>query len=76
MATATKKKPAAKKKAPAKKPAAKRAPAKKAASRSVSVSNRRFITRSDEYTQLTWVLVCIWLVLIAIFLGTVVGQMG
>jgi hypothetical protein len=71
MATATKKKPAAKKKAPAKK-----APAKKAAVRSANVSNRRFVTRSDEYTQLTWVLICIWLVLIAIFLGTVIGQMG
>jgi hypothetical protein len=72
MATATKKKPAAKKKAPAKKPVAKKAPAKRAA----SVSSRKFVTRSDEYTQLTWVLICIWLVLIAIFLGTVVGQMG
>jgi hypothetical protein len=69
---ATKKKSAAKK-TTAKKPA-KRAPARK---KSVSSTGRRqFITRSDEYTQLTWVLICVWLVLIAIFLGTVVGQMG
>jgi hypothetical protein len=74
MATATKKKPAAKKKAPARKPAAKKAPVKKAAAS--SVSRRQFITRSDEYTQLTWVLICIWLVLVAIFLGTVVSKMG
>jgi hypothetical protein len=74
MATATKKKPAAKKKAPARKPAAKKAPAKRTSG--ASASRRQFITRSDEYTQLTWVLICIWLVLVAIFLGTVVGKMG
>jgi hypothetical protein len=66
----------------AKKPAAKKAPAKrktapkKAAVRSASTSRRRFITRSDEYTQLTWILVSIWLVLIAIFLGSVIKQVG
>jgi hypothetical protein len=82
---ATKKKPAAKK-APAKKPAVKKsstkkAPVKKSSAksatvRSAAVSRRQFITRTDEYTQMTWILVSIWLILIAIFLGAVVGQMG
>jgi len=76
MATTTKKKPTTKKKTPARKPVAKKAPAKKTAVRSASVGRRKLITRSDEYTQLTWVLICVWLVLIAIFLGTVVGQMN
>lgn len=77
MATTKAKKPAAKrapaKKAPAKRPAARRTPAKKA---SASVARRMLITRNDEYTQLTWILVSIWLVLIAIFLGVVIGKVG
>ncbi|HWT55728.1 MAG TPA: hypothetical protein VN031_01700 [Candidatus Microsaccharimonas sp.] len=63
----------------AKKPAAKKAPAKRTAAKkatnSRSSATRRFVmSRNDEYTQLTWVLVCIWLVLIAIFLATVIGH--
>ena len=74
MAT-TKKKPAAKK-APAKKAVVKKTSVKKKAVRSANTGRRQLITRSDEYTQLTWVLIAIWLILIAIFLGTVVGKMS
>jgi hypothetical protein len=67
-----------KKKSVAKKPVAKKKPAaKRPVVRSASAARRRpLISRSDEYSQLTWVLVCVWLVLIAIFVGTVVGQWG
>ena len=61
----------------AKKPVAKKAPAKKkVAVRKASTSRRQLITRSDEYTQLTWILIAIWIILIAVFLGTVIKQVG
>lgn len=75
MAT-TKAKKASTKKAPAKRPVAKRKTASKKVVRSASPGKRPLITRSNEYTQLTWVLIGIWLVLIAVFVGTVVGKMG
>lgn len=68
------------KKAPAKKPVAKKPVGKKAAPKKSSsklrVSRPTMVARRDEYTQLTWILICIWLVLIAVFLGTVAGQMS
>ncbi|MGH7241209.1 MAG: hypothetical protein ACREGB_02865 [Candidatus Saccharimonadales bacterium] len=69
MATTKAKKPVAKK-APAKKPAAKKTAVKRSSPSLLTMN------RNDEYTQLTWVLVCIWLVLIAIFLATVIGKWG
>ena len=74
MATTKKKAPV--KKTASKKPVARKTAAKKPVVRSASTTRRKLITRSDEYSQLTWVLICIWLVLIAIFLGTVIGQRG
>lgn len=68
MATKTKK-PVAKKK-----PASKKAVSSKTSVRTANARRRPFITRSDEYTQLTWILISIWLVLIAIFLGSVIKQ--
>jgi hypothetical protein len=64
---ATKAKKSTPKKAPVKK-----ASAKKAASKKATTGRRSLITRSDEYTQLTWVLIAIWLILIAIFLSIVI----
>lgn len=69
-------KQAVKKTVATKKTAPKKSVASKPVTRVTGARRGKLISGSEEYSQLTWVLICIWLVLIAIFLGTVVGKMG
>ncbi|MBC7581927.1 hypothetical protein H7097_03615 [Aeromicrobium sp.] len=66
-------KKAVSKRLPSKKPIAPRAIGNTA---KTQPTRRGRLTSSEEYSTATWILISIWLVLIAIFIGTFVGKSG